>query len=94
MESQFDKFTAALLLHNPDFQTDPKKNYERDKPGTANSAICAALITERFQCFAATLEQPFCDTVSEFPQPSTGWSNVRSKYLGESLVNGFASLLM
>ena len=53
-------------MENPDFQTDPAKNYPRDKPNEANMAICASQITARFNCFAATLEQPFIDTESEF----------------------------
>ena len=93
LEAKFDSFTNALLLTNPDFQNDPKKNYERDAPGQANAAICAAQITQRFNCFAATLEQPFKDTAAEFPQSKTGWNAERSKRLGDSLLHGFHALL-
>ena len=57
-------------------------------PGQANAAICAAQITQRFNCFAATLEQPFKDTAAEFPQSTTGWNAERSKRLGDSLLHG------
>ena len=93
LESKLDAFTNGLLVTNPDFQNDPTKNYERDAPGKANVAICAAQVTTRFSCFAGTLEQPFKDTSSEFPQPLTGWSPTRSMLLGRSLLNGFDSLL-
>jgi murein tripeptide amidase MpaA len=93
LEAQYDNFCTALVKVNPDFQTDPAKNYPRDGPGEANMSICASQITARFNCFAGTLEQPFIDTEAEFPQPETGWSPTRSKCLGASLLDGFATLL-
>ena len=93
LESLYENFCGALLLVNPDFQTDPEKNYPRDGPGEANMAICASQVTARFNCFASTLEQPFIDTEAEYPQPETGWSPERSMGLGRSLLNGFATLV-
>ena len=93
LELKLDAFTDGLLQTNPDFQNDPSKNYERDAPGKANVAICAAQVTTRFSCFAGTLEQPFKDTSAEYPQDLTGWSSCRSMLLGSSLLNGFNSLL-
>ncbi len=92
-ESLYDGFCAALLRANPDFQTDPAKNYDRDEPGKANLSICASQITVMFDCFAGTLEQPFIDTESEFPQKETGWSPERSRKLGASLLDAFLTLL-
>ena len=75
-------FTLFTLLKvNADFQMDPSKNYEeKDLPGQANPAICGAQITQRYGVFAATLEQPFKDTASEFPNAETGWSAKRSVF--------------
>ncbi len=90
LEAQFDLWCASLLRANPDFQTD--KGYPRKGPGTANPAVCSAQITERFGCFAGTLEMPFKDTADEFPQPETGWSPARSRKLGGSLLDAFHTL--
>ena len=87
LELQHAAFRNALLQVNPDFQT--AKGYGTKKPGTQNSSICSSQITQRFNCFAATLEQPFKDTVDEFPQTSTGWNPERCVRLGWTLLDAF-----
>ena len=93
LEHKYDVFCETLLKVNADFQMDPSKNYEKDLPGQANPAICGAQITQRYGVFAATLEQPFKDTASEFPNAETGWSAERSVLLGASLLDSFGALL-
>jgi murein tripeptide amidase MpaA len=87
LEMQHAAFRDTLLDVNPDFQTE--KDYGTKKPGTQNMSICSAHVTNRFNCFAATLEQPFKDTIDEFPQESTGWNPARSKRLGWTIVDAF-----
>lgn len=83
-------FCETLLSVNPDFQTE--KDYGTKKPGTRNVTICSAQITVQFDCFAATLEQPFKDTIDQFPQLETGWNPERSKRLGWTLLDAFNSI--
>ena len=90
LEALHRAFTQTLLDVNPDFQTD--KDYGTKAPGTQNFSICSAQITQRFQCFAATLEQPFKDTADEYPQETTGWNPVRCERLGWTLLDAFHSV--
>ena len=90
LEALHRAFTQTLLDVNPDFQTN--KDYGTKAPGTQNFSICSAQITQRFQCFAATLEQPFKDTADEYPQETTGWNPVRCERLGWTLLDAFHSV--
>lgn len=78
-----EDFKARLQAVNPDFQTD--HGYPANRPGKANLAICANYIGQTFDCPSMTLEMPFKDT-ADTPQPSTGWSPMRSKKLGASVL--------
>ena len=84
-------FSSKLLQVNPDFQT--AKGYPPKPKGQANLSICSAQVTFKYNCFAATLEQPFKDCADEFPQPDTGWNPDRSRHLGGTLLDAFSVLL-
>ena len=69
---------------NPDFQV--THGYEMDQPGTANMTMCTNQIAQRFDCLAATIEQPFKDT-ADTPDPIYGWSPRRCLRLGASALD-------
>ncbi len=68
----------------PDFQDTYK--YPMEKPGEANMTICTNQIAQRFGCLALTIEMPFKDNAN-FPDARYGWSDLRSKLLGASVLN-------
>ena len=68
----------------PDFQDTYK--YPLEKPGEANMTLCTNQIAQRFGCLALTIEMPFKDN-ADLPDPQYGWSDVRSKLLGASVLN-------
>lgn len=74
-----DAYMTALRRANPDFQTE--HGYPKNKPGTANLAMCTNYVAETFGCLAMTLEQPFKDN-ADAPNPFYGWSPERCIKLG------------
>ena len=85
-----EKFKQAYMVANPDFQV--TYGYDLDKPGTANMTMCTNQIAQRFDCLAATLEQPFKDTV-DTPDPIYGWSPRRCLRLGASAIDPIYSVI-
>jgi murein tripeptide amidase MpaA len=59
--------------------------YEPEEPGQGRTNVCSNQIAIRFDCLAATLEQPFKDCVSN-PDPERGWNPARAKMLGSSVL--------
>merc|ERR1719221_1439100 len=80
-------FVNRLSTVNPDFQKEI--SYEPASEGQANLAICSNQISHRFDCLGVTLEQPFKDCAT-LPEPERGWSPIRCKRLGASLVDVLA----
>ncbi len=72
-------FKQTLLAVTPEFQTE--FGYELDAPGQANLTIASTWVAEQFKCLAYTFEMPFKDNAN-LPDPQFGWSDVRSKKLG------------
>jgi len=84
------KFIDHWMETCPDFQDSHK--YPLDKPGEANMTICTNQIAQRFGCLALTVEMPFKDN-ADFPEARYGWSDVRSKMLGASVLNPILHVL-
>ena len=78
------KFIDHWMETCPDFQDTHK--YPLEKPGQANMTICTNQIAQRFGCLALTIEMPFKDNAN-MPDAMYGWSDVRSKMLGASVLN-------
>jgi murein tripeptide amidase MpaA len=72
-------FKQTLLAVTPEFQTE--FGYELDAPGQANLTIASTWVAEQFKCLAYTFEMPFKDNAN-LPDEQFGWSDVRSKKLG------------
>ncbi|MEO6132438.1 MAG: M14-type cytosolic carboxypeptidase [Saprospiraceae bacterium] len=68
----------------PDFQNTHK--YPLDKFGAANLTLCSNYIAQRYGCLALTIEMPFKDN-NDLPDKKYGWSDVRSRVLGASVLN-------
>ncbi|MEP6648247.1 MAG: carboxypeptidase family protein, partial [Saprospiraceae bacterium] len=68
----------------PDFQNTHK--YPLDKFGEANLTLCSNYIAQRYGCLALTIEMPFKDN-NDLPDKKFGWSDVRSRILGASVLN-------
>lgn len=78
------KFIDQWMETCPDFQDTHK--YPLDKPGQANMTLCTNQCAQRWGCLALTIEMPFKDNAN-MPDPIYGWSDVRSKMLGASVLN-------
>ena len=78
------RFIDNWMDASPDFQDTHK--YPLDKPNEANMTICTNQIAHRFGCLALTIEMPFKDNANA-PDARYGWSDVRSKMLGASVLN-------
>ncbi|MDZ7870897.1 MAG: M14-type cytosolic carboxypeptidase [Rheinheimera sp.] len=72
-------FKQTLLAVTPEFQTE--YGYDLDAPGQANLTIASTWVAEQFKCLAYTFEMPFKDNAN-LPDAQFGWSDVRSKKLG------------
>jgi len=79
-----ESFKQAYMLANPDFQV--THGYDLDKPGQANMTMCTNQVAQRYDCLAATIEQPFKDTV-DTPDPTYGWSSRRCLRLGATALD-------
>merc|ERR1712113_1259575 len=77
-------FVNSYARFNPDFQTEI--SYEPEPAGQSNLAICSNQVSHRFNCLGVTLEQPFKDCATA-PDPERGWSPIRCKKLGATLVD-------
>lgn len=85
-----DRFREAFHRMDPTFCT--TDSFGTDQPNTANLAIAARQVGERFKCLAFTIEMPFKDS-EEFPDPENGWSAVRSQHFGAAILNAIAEVL-
>ena len=90
LEQLHDRFTAALVQANPDFQTE--KGYPRNPTGKGNLAMASNHIAEHFDCLAMTLEMPFKDSAIT-PDPVFGWSPPRCRKLGESCLDALHAVI-
>lgn len=82
--------TAYVESSNSAFQT--KIGYPITPPGKANMSICTNALAARFDCLAMTLEMPFKDDANH-PDPAQGWSPMRSKQLGASVLAPFLAVM-
>ena len=80
-------FLASYERANSDMQR--KISYEPDEPNHALTNICSNQIALRFNCFSATLEQPFKDCLTN-PDPERGWNPARAAQLGKSVIDALA----
>jgi murein tripeptide amidase MpaA len=78
------KFISHWIETCPDFQDTYK--YPLENPGEANMTLCTNQIAQRFGCLALTIEMPFKDNAN-MPDKIYGWSDMRSKMLGASVLN-------
>jgi len=78
-----DAFKAAWITCNPDFQD--RVNYGATHANKANMALATNWVAHRFDCLALTIEMPFKDN-ADLPDPVHGWSSVRSRRLGASVL--------
>jgi murein tripeptide amidase MpaA len=81
MENQF---ITHWMETCPDFQDTHK--YPLDKFGEANMTLASNAIAQRFGCLSLTIEMPFKDN-ADYPDKKYGWSPIRSKQLGASVLN-------
>jgi murein tripeptide amidase MpaA len=82
--------TSYVKASNGAFQT--QYGYPPNSPGNANLTICSNALAERFGCLAMTLEMPFKDN-ADHPEPTYGWSPMRSKQLGASVLSPLLSVM-
>ena len=75
---------------SPEFQNTYK--YPVDKFGEANMTLCSNYIAQHFGCLALTIEMPFKDN-ADLPDRKYGWSDVRSRLLGASVLNPVLKVL-
>ncbi|MFZ1676597.1 MAG: M14-type cytosolic carboxypeptidase [Saprospiraceae bacterium] len=84
------KFINHWMETCPDFQDTHK--YPFDKFGEANLTLCSNYIAQRYGCLALTIEMPFKDN-ADMPDKKYGWSDVRSRVLGASVLNPVLNVL-
>ena len=85
-----EAFKSAYMNANPDFQT--TYGYPITAPGKANMTMCTNQVAERFDCLAATIEQPFKDN-ADAPDSRYGWSPRRCQLLGASALDPISHVL-
>jgi murein tripeptide amidase MpaA len=90
LEMMEKKFVYHWMESCPDFQDTYK--YDIDKPGEGNLTMCSNNIAHRFGCLAFTIEMPFKDN-ADLPDKMYGWSDVRSRRLGASVLNPVLSVV-
>jgi len=86
----FTSFSDTLERLSPDFQT--AQGYEVPPPGQANMSMSTTQLAERYGCVSMTLEMPFKDNFN-LPDPVTGWSPQRSKYLAAACLDALHAVL-
>jgi murein tripeptide amidase MpaA len=84
LQSLHGAFLASYQRANSDMQA--VYAYDPDESGKAKLNICSNQIAAQFDCFAATLEMPFKDCLSN-SDPTRGWSPARARQLGASVVD-------
>lgn len=84
------RFQQAYHRADPTFSV--TDSYGADAPGSANLAIAARQVGERFQCMAFTLEMPFKD-IEAYPDEVAGWSGPRAQHFGAALIHPLAEVL-
>eukprot|EP00546_Thalassionema_frauenfeldii_P002851 CAMPEP_0178932656 /NCGR_PEP_ID=MMETSP0786-20121207/22759_1 /TAXON_ID=186022 /ORGANISM="Thalassionema frauenfeldii, Strain CCMP 1798" /LENGTH=435 /DNA_ID=CAMNT_0020610013 /DNA_START=257 /DNA_END=1564 /DNA_ORIENTATION=- len=87
LEALHGAFLASYERSNSDMQREI--SYEPDAPNEGMPNICSNQIALRYDCFSATLEQPFKDCLTN-PDPTRGWNPARSAQLGASVVDALA----
>ena len=80
-------FLSAYGRANSDMQA--QYGYAPDAPLEGKTMVCSNQIATRFDCFAATLEMPYKDLLTN-PDPERGWSPARSKQLGASVLDALS----
>ena len=80
-------FLAKYSRVNSDMQV--PVGYNPEDTGNGRMNVCSNQITSRFNCFAATLEMPFKDCMSN-PDPERGWNGARAAMLGSSVLEALA----
>ena len=86
-----DGFKASYVKSsNGAFQT--QYGYPPNSAGKANLTICSNALAERFECLAMTLEMPFKDDANH-PDATYGWSPMRCKQLGASVLSPLLSVM-
>ncbi|MEL7108463.1 MAG: M14-type cytosolic carboxypeptidase [Pseudomonadota bacterium] len=88
LQNQFK--TAYVESSDKAFQTEV--GYPVTPPDKANMSICTNALAARFDCLAMTLEMPFKDDANH-PDPAQGWSPMRSKRLGASVLAPFLAVI-
>lgn len=87
----FQTLADAYQVANPDFGN-LSYNYGNDKVNEADMRCADTAISQRFQCLAVTLEQPFKDCY-DTPQPEHGWSPARCQKLGASFLDALDAIV-
>lgn len=91
MAGLLDGFKASYVKSsNGAFQT--QYGYPPNSAGKANLTICSNALAERFECLAMTLEMPFKDDANH-PDVTYGWSPMRCKQLGASVLSPLLSVM-
>ena len=90
LERLEEQFKQLLVQGGAEFQT--VFGYPRDEPGQANTTLACNAVGLEFDCLAFTIEMPFKDH-DDRPDPSTGWSGVRSKQLGKDVLSVAAAMV-
>jgi len=78
------RFINYWMETSPDFQDTHK--YPLDHFGEANMTLCGNQLAHRYGCLAFTIEMPFKDN-ADMPDKEYGWSDMRSRLLGASVLN-------
>jgi murein tripeptide amidase MpaA len=86
----FNLFGETLEKLSPDFQRE--QGYEIPAPGHANISMSTTQLAERYGCVSMTLEMPFKDNFN-LPDPVTGWSPQRSKFLSYACLDALRAIL-
>ncbi|HJL19124.1 MAG TPA: M14-type cytosolic carboxypeptidase [Sandaracinaceae bacterium LLY-WYZ-13_1] len=90
LESQERAFCDAYERANPDFQQ--VAGYPRDRPGRVTMGILKNAITQRFGCYATTLEMPFKHS-TDVDDETPGWNPERCQRMGASALSAFDAAL-
>jgi murein tripeptide amidase MpaA len=80
-------FLAKYAKNNSDMQVPVA--YNPEETGQGRMIVCFNQIGFRFDCFAATLEMPFKDCMTN-PDPTRGWNPARAKMLGASVLEALS----
>ncbi len=89
--AEIDKsFRSNWEKINPWFQN--VHGYDIEETGKADLSLCTNQVSERYNCFALTIEMPFTDNHNERDE-EFGWSSEKSKILGKSSLEALKTIL-